>query len=163
LGLPVPEIALISVPPRLVDGSPGLILRIAGVLTPCASGLQFGSRFPTGDPHAPIYDYLPEPGLDLIANLDEFAGMLLFDKWTCNCNGRQVIFCRRQPRQKLRVYMVDQGFCFNAGEWNFPDSPLRGVYSRNLVYSGIDGWESFQPWLRRLEHYDEQALFAAGG
>jgi hypothetical protein len=22
--------------------------------------------------------------------------------------------------------MIDQGFCFNAGEWNFPDAPLCG-------------------------------------
>jgi len=163
LELPVPPVAMIEVPQALIDASPGLVLRIGGHLVPCAAGLQFGSRLPGGDPHAPIYDYLPEPALGHVANLGDFAGMLLFDKWTCNCNGRQVIFCRPAPRRPLRVYMVDQGFCFNAGDWNFPDSPLRGVYSRNLVYSGIDGWESFQPWLRRLEHYDEQALFAAGG
>src|SRR6185312_4733777 len=114
LGLPVPEIALIDVPPRLVDGSPGLVLRLSGQMIPCASGLQFGSRFPTADPHAPIYDFLPEPGLELVANVADFAGMLVFDKWTCNCNGRQVIFCRARSRQPLRVYMVDQGFCFNA-------------------------------------------------
>ncbi len=162
LGLPVPEPVLIDVPPRLVDGSPGLVLRVGGTLTPCAAGLQFGSRLPTANPHAPIYDYLPEPGLDLVANLGDFAGMLLFDKWTCNCNGRQVIFCRPRPQQKLRAFMVDQGFCFNAGNWNFPDSPLRGVYSRNLVYAGITGWASFEPWLSRLEAFSPDAIFAAG-
>lgn len=162
LGLPVPPAALVEVPPRLVDGSPGLVMHIQGALVPCASGLQFGSRLPTADPHAPIYDYLPEPGLELIANLDEFAGMLLFDKWTCNCNGRQVVYCRTGPRQRLRVYMVDQGFCFNAGDWTFPDSPLRGVYSRNRVYAHITGWSSFEPWLGRLEGYAEEAIYAAG-
>ena len=30
--------------------------------------------------------------------------------------------------------MIDQGFCFNAGEWNFPDAPLRGLYQRHRVY-----------------------------
>lgn len=162
LGLPVPEIALIEVSPQLVDRSPGLILRIAGALVPCASGLQFGSRLPTADPHAPIYDYLPGPGLELVANLADFIGMLAFDKWTCNCNGRQVIFCRSHPRQRLRVYMVDQGFCFNAGEWNFPDSPLRGVYNRNFAYAGVTGWAAFEPWLGRLESFDEEAIYAAG-
>src|SRR3974390_1735701 len=29
-----------------------------------------------------------------------------------------------------RTEMIDQGFCFNAGEWNFPDAPLRGLYAR---------------------------------
>jgi hypothetical protein len=47
--------------------------------------------------------------------------------------------------------MIDQGFCFNAGEWNFPDAPLRGLYARNRVYEGVRGQESFAPWLERLE------------
>jgi hypothetical protein len=47
--------------------------------------------------------------------------------------------------------MIDQGFCFNAGEWNFPDAPLRGLYARNRVYEGVTGMESFAPWLERLE------------
>jgi hypothetical protein len=47
--------------------------------------------------------------------------------------------------------MIDQGFCFNAGGWNFPDAPLRGLYARKYVYRGITGMESFGPWLDRLE------------
>jgi hypothetical protein len=162
LGLPVPPVAVVEVPLVLLEASPGLVLRAAGRTTPCAAGLQFGSRLPAADPHAPIYDYLPEPGLELVANLADFAGMLVFDKWTCNCNGRQVIYCRSAPRQKLRVYMVDQGFCFNAERWEFPDSPLRGVYCRNLVYAGVTGWESFEPWLSRLEALEPEAIYAAG-
>ena len=47
--------------------------------------------------------------------------------------------------------MIDQGFCFNAGEWNFPDAPLRGFCARNRVYAGVTGRESFGPWLERRE------------
>lgn len=47
--------------------------------------------------------------------------------------------------------MIDQGFCFNAGEWTFPDAPLRGLYARNGVYEGVTGMESFAPWLERME------------
>jgi hypothetical protein len=51
------------------------------------------------------------------------------------------------------------GLCFNAGEWNFPDAPLRGLYARNRVYEGVTGIESFAPWLERLEkHLTERAL-----
>ncbi|MGH9416285.1 MAG: HipA family kinase [Terriglobales bacterium] len=160
LGLPVPPVALVEVPPSLVDRSPGLVLRIQGALVPCSSGLQFGSRFPLPDPHAPIWDYLPEPGLELIANRRDFAGMLVFDKWTCNCNGRQVIFCRPGARRPLQVFMVDQGFCFNGEDWKFPDSPLRGVYCRNMVYAGVAGWPSFEPWLSNVENYDPEAIYA---
>jgi hypothetical protein len=47
--------------------------------------------------------------------------------------------------------MIDQGFCFGASDWKFPDAPLRGLYSRNRVYESVTGLESFAPWLERLE------------
>ena len=50
--------------------------------------------------------------------------------------------------------MIDQGFCFNAGEWNFPDAPLRGLYARHRVYESVRGMESFEPWIARIENLD---------
>jgi hypothetical protein len=47
--------------------------------------------------------------------------------------------------------MIDFGFCFNAGEWDFPDAPLRGLYARHRVYECVDSLASFEPWLARLE------------
>ena len=47
--------------------------------------------------------------------------------------------------------MIDFGFCFNAGEWDFPDAPLRGLYARQRVYENVFGMEAFEPWLARLE------------
>jgi hypothetical protein len=47
--------------------------------------------------------------------------------------------------------MIDFGFCFNAGEWDFPDAPLRGLYARQRVYETVGGMEAFEPWLERLE------------
>ena len=54
--------------------------------------------------------------------------------------------------------MIDQGFCFNAGEWNYPDAPLRGLYARNRVYEGVIGMESFNPWIRRVENFTDRVL-----
>ena len=57
--------------------------------------------------------------------------------------------------------MIDNGFCFNAGEWNFPDAPLRGIYARHRVYGGhaTRVLRSFEPWLARLEErIDEAAM-----
>jgi len=66
----------------------------------------------------------------------------------------------RQPRErKYRATFIDQGFCFNAGEWTFPDSPLRGVYARNRVYAAVTGWKSFEPWLSRIETMDAAKLW----
>jgi hypothetical protein len=98
-----------------------------------------------------------------VENLSEFAGVLALDKWLCNCDGRQVVFCRTGRQRKLCAHFIDFGFCFNADEWNFPDSPLRGVYTRNLVYQDVRGMESFEPWLSRIEQFslnDLQAIAA---
>jgi len=106
-----------------------------------------------------VVDYLPEQQLDEVRNLREFAGMLSIDKWAGNCNGRQAVFERRPRERRYRATFIDQGFCFNAGEWNFPDSPLRGIYQRNRVYAGVTGWESFEPWLSRVEQMSADTLW----
>jgi hypothetical protein len=104
-----------------------------------------------------LHDFLPDEQLREVENLHDFAGMLVFDKWTCNTNGRQTVFFHDQGHVvdpalfRYKTRMIDQGFCFNAGEWNFPDAPLRGLYARNRVYEGVRGMESFAPWLQRLE------------
>ena len=62
----------------------------------CEAGLQFASRYP-GDPrHVAVWDFLPDEQLRRVVNLHDFAGMLVFDKWTCNTNGRQTLFVRRR-------------------------------------------------------------------
>jgi len=123
------------------------------------AGLQFGSQFVGGLMPGQVVDYLPEQQLDEVRNLGEFAGMLCIDKWAGNCNGRQAVFERKPRERKYRATFIDQGFCFNAGEWTFPDSPLRGVYQRNLVYARVTGWESFEPWLGRVEAMEARTLW----
>jgi hypothetical protein len=84
--------------------------------------------------------------------------MLAFDKWTCNADGRQAAFWKRSGQRKFTASFIDQGYCFNAGEWSFPDAPLRGVFGRNDVYADITGWDSFEPWLSRIESFPESPL-----
>jgi hypothetical protein len=98
-----------------------------------------------------VYDFLPDEQLREAVNLADFCGMLVFDKWTCNTNGRQAIFFRAAGESRYQARMIDQGFCFNAGEWNFPDAPLRGLYARHRVYEPVRGVESFEPWRARIE------------
>jgi hypothetical protein len=129
-----------------------------GKREPCAAGLQFGSQFIGGLMPGLVVDYLPEGQMAELRNLREFAGMLAVDKWTGNCNGRQAVYERRPRERKYRAVFIDQGFCFNAGEWTFPDAPLRGVFARNLVYAGVTGWESFEPWLTRVEEFSGETL-----
>jgi hypothetical protein len=86
--------------------------------------------------------------------------MLVIDKWTCNSNGRQAVFHKRLREKRYSATFIDQGYCFNAGEWKFVDAPLRGVYARNHVYRGVAGWESFEPWLSRVEELDAQKVWS---
>jgi hypothetical protein len=191
LGLPTTPVAVVEVSEELIRLTPDLCVEFPHSRVPCQPGLQFGSRFP-GDPRRlALHDFLPDEQLREVVNLHDFAGMLVFDKWTCNTNGRQTLFYLqevlhgrefagtpvtytragiRAPLPALRAEfgdvggaegvpvtlryetkMIDQGFCFNAGEWTFPDAPLRGLYTRNRVYQGVTGMESFAPWLKRLE------------
>jgi hypothetical protein len=156
LGLPTVPLEMVEVSEQLIRLTPELAMEMPRSRTPCQPGLQFGSRYP-GDPrHLTLHDFLPDEQLRDVANLHDFAGMLVFDKWTCNTNGRQTLFfvdVERQDESPVPRYstrMIDQGFCFNAGEWNFPDAPLRGLYARNSVYRGVTGMESFTPWIKRL-------------
>jgi hypothetical protein len=84
--------------------------------------------------------------------------MLVLDKWTGNSNGRQAVYERRVRERRYRAVFIDQGYCFNAGEWSFPDAPLRGVFARNRVYAQVRGWESFEPWLSRVEEFPASTL-----
>jgi len=164
LGLPTVPVEIVAVSQELIRLTPELAMELPRARIPCQPGLQFGSRYP-GDPRKlALHDFLPDEQLREVDNLHEFAGMLVFDKWTCNTNGRQtVFFCdpgeTAEPPARYMTKMIDQGFCFNAGQWNFPDAPLRGLYARNRVYQSVTGMESFAPWLERLEkHLTARAL-----
>jgi len=163
VGLTVPKCDVVEVSEWLVRHSAGMVVEQGrGVREACASGLQFGSQFVGGavSQRGPgqVVDYLPEQQMDEVRNLREFAGMLVVDKWTGNCNGRQAVFERRPRERKYRAWFIDQGFCFNAGEWTFPDAPLRGVFARNRVYWNVRGWEDFEPWLGRVESFGADVL-----
>jgi hypothetical protein len=160
IGLPVPATDVVVVDEWLVEHTPELRVEMTHGTKPCRAGLQFGSRMVVPPMEGLVYDYLPDNLLvEKVRNLGDFAGVLALDKWTCNANGRQCAFWKKSRERKFTVTFIDQGYCFNAGEWTFPDSPLRGVYARNEVYRNVTGWESFRPWLERIEQFDEQALW----
>ena len=158
IGLPVPTPEIIEVSPWIVENTAELNLQCAGQALRCSPGLQFGSRYVADPLDAEIFDYLPENVFGRVRDVQSFAGMLALDKWTGNANGRQAVFWRKGRDRKYNITFIDQGYCFNAGEWTFPDSPLRGVYSRNHVYFDVCGWNSFEPWLSRIENFDPHTL-----
>lgn len=158
LGLPMPIVEVIEVSDWLFEHTPDLRIRLAGQDIPCRSGKQLGSLY-VGDAGLTL-DYLPQEMLKLVRNIGDFAGVLVLDKWTCNADGRQAIYSKRSPRtRRYQATFIDQGYCFNAGEWTFPDFPLRGVFATNCVYEGVTGWGSFEPVLSVAEKMSSDALW----
>jgi hypothetical protein len=169
LGLPTTPVVIVEVSEELISLTHELAMEMPRNRVPCQPGLQFGSRY-LGDPRRlTLRDFLPDQQLRQVTNIHDFAGMLVFDKWTCNTDARQTLFFRSSSKGGRQVIdslsasystlMIDQGFCFNAGEWNFPDAPLRGLYARNRVYEGVTGMESFAPWLEQLEKQITEGVF----
>jgi hypothetical protein len=161
--LPVPATEVVEVGEWLVQHTPELNIQLAGSTIPCQAGLQFGSRYVVDPLEGQVFDYLPTEMLERVRNRESFAGILVIDKWTGNANGRQATFWRKMRERKYTVTFIDQGYCFNAGEWTFPDYPLRGVYARNEVYADVNGWQSFEPWLSRIEEMKDDVIWNAAG
>jgi hypothetical protein len=159
IGLTVPCCEVVEVTDWLIKNTPELSLELRGGSERCRAGLQFGSQFVGGLMPGQVVDYLPEPLLLETRNLQEFAGILLLDKWTCNANGRQAVFYKSRRERRYRATFIDQGYCFHAGDWTFVDSPLRGVFAHNSVYRGVLGWQSFEPWLSRIETMDANTVW----
>ena len=158
LGLPMPRVEIIEVSDWLIEHTEDLRIHLGGPCVRCRSGKQLGALF-MGDPGMTL-DYLPKELLSRVINVADFARVLVLDKWTCNADGRQAIFCHKTPRsRRYNATFIDQGYCFNAAEWTFPDFPLRGVFATNCVYEGVKGWEAFEPALTRAEEMDSDVIW----
>jgi len=94
LGLCVPQVEVVEVRPDLIAYTSELVVQLGIGRTPCSAGKQFGSQFPGHPARMTVHDFLPDEQLGGVQNLPDFLGILVFDKWTCNTNGRQAIFFR---------------------------------------------------------------------
>ncbi len=165
------ECAVIQVSEEFVRENPDACMQLGASRIPVAAGWQFGSLYP-GDPaRLAVYDFVPDALLHKVRNLADFLGVLVFDKWVANADGRQAVFFRARVREWAPVaaeahpltmgfvaLMIDQGFAFNGPEWNFVDSPMQGLYARKLVYESVTSLDPFEPWLERVLHFPEEVV-----
>jgi hypothetical protein len=160
VGLTVPHSDVIEVTDWLIRNTPELTIEFRGGTRPCLPGLQFASRWVGGLMPGQVVDYLPQEQLLEVRNLGEFAGVLALDKWTSNINGRQAVFQKSRRERRYNAIFIDQGYCFHAGDWKFIDASLSGVFAENTVYRGVTGWDSFEPWLSRIENLVPETAWA---
>ncbi|HUJ83203.1 MAG TPA: HipA family kinase, partial [Candidatus Acidoferrales bacterium] len=105
LGLPTPPLAVVEVRENLIEHTEELVIELGRGRARCRAGLQFGSRYPGSPADTVVYDFLPDEQLREVVNLTDFCGMLVFDKWTCNTNGRQAIYFRGKSEVRYRAQM----------------------------------------------------------
>lgn len=158
LGLPMPPVEIIEVSDWLISHTPQLRMQTGRRAVPCSGGLALASLYAAEDDGNPIAQ---RPSRKIrLANRRAFALALPFDKWAGNCDNRQAIFVKRRSKPiRHEIVFLDQGECFNAARWTFPDLPLMGAYDRNWAYAGVTGWRSFEPVLSRLESLDAADLW----
>jgi hypothetical protein len=165
-----PETALIEVTREFLQANPDVYFKLGSRHVEVNPGWHFASRYP-GDPGmVSVYDFVPDSLLDQVNNISDFLGCMVFDKWVGNADGRQSIFLRAPladwfPERKVHpqklgflTLMIDHGFVFNGPHWEFVDAPAYGLYLRKLVYDGVTGWRSFEPWLTRVENFPDDVL-----
>jgi hypothetical protein len=160
-GFSVPRHKIVAIEDCFVRSNARLSISIApDYLIPCESGLHFGCQYVIDPLAGRIIDHfagaIPE-----IRNSQQFAGMLVLDKWACNRDQRQAVLWRLCREKKYTAAFIDHGWCFGAAEWEFCDQWMNGVFSRTEVYSGVTGWESFEPWLSQLETLDGDVIWQA--
>jgi hypothetical protein len=163
VGLPVPTRAIVDVGQDLIQDTPALSIRLDHFNIPCESGAHFGARYVVSPLEGQVFNNLAETMLSNLRNPETFAGILAVDKWTCNTDGRQAMFWRRLREKKYNVTFIDQGCCFNTGAWTFPDGAMQGVYADHEVYENVCSWDSFEPWLSRIEGMPDSTVWRAAG
>jgi hypothetical protein len=167
LGIATPEVAIVRVSAEFLKQNPDAHVQRGTHREALRPGWQFGSRYPGSPAAAGVYDSIPAALLDRVENLDEFLGVLAFDKWVGNADSRQAVFfdpnARPWPHMSealshhngLVAQMIDNGHIFEGGDWRFSDSPLRGLYFRRAVYSSVRGLSCFEPWLGLIVNFRE--------
>lgn len=168
LKIAAPETALVRVGAEFLAANPEVHLSLGTRRIDVEPGWHFGSRYP-GDPaRTAVYDFLPDALLSQVANLEDFRAILVFDKWVGNADGRQCVFYRAIVRQSERqgkpafvARMIDHGYACNGPHWDFPDSPLMGLYARRQVYEGVRSLQDFEPWLTQVRTFPEEVMDTA--
>jgi hypothetical protein len=94
----MPQVQVIEVSDWLIQHTEELRIQVGGVKIPCRSGKQLGSLHGDAKNLGQTLDYLPRYLLGTVTNVDDFARVLVLDKWTCNSDGRQAIFRRKTQR-----------------------------------------------------------------
>lgn len=160
LDLPVPEARVISVSKQFANANPQLGYFEQGRFRRYLPGLQYGSRLVGGLLPLRFREGLENLHSSAVTNVEHFAGVLSFDKWTCNHDNRQFVLTPQRQSGRYAATFIDSGFCFGL-EWKWKDASLVGLCGDRQLYSHINGWHSYEPWLTKIADFNPDVLWQA--
>ena len=102
LGLPMPRVEVIEVSDWLIEHTEDLRIDLGGVQDSVPERQAIGIAVRGLRESCMTFDYLPRELLQGVRNLSDFARVLVLDKWTCNSDGRQAIFCESAEKPAIR-------------------------------------------------------------
>jgi hypothetical protein len=162
LQIATPEVAVVTLDAEFLEAHPEVGVQRGQKMEPVSSGCHFGSRLP-GDPtRIALFDTLPNVLFSKVANLQDLAGLLVFDRWVANADYRQTIFFRGQVaepgsvRPGFLMWAIDQGFTFQGPNWNLKTGGRQGLHHGNPLYESLKDWKQLEPWLTRIEYFPEE-------
>jgi len=170
LQISTPPVAIVQLSSEFLSDNPDVYIQLGTRHLAVEPGWHFGSRYPGNPAKVMVYDFIPDLLLEKVVNLNEFLGVLVFDKWIGNADARQSIFFRARLQRwsaaeaggpqplGFVAHMLDHGYVFDGPHWTFTDSPLQGLYFRPTVYRKVRSFDDFQPWLDRVVHFPEDVV-----
>lgn len=161
LGRTVPAYRIVEIDERFLQENRQVSFWLPGNrFVACEPGLHFGSEYVVSPLQGKIADQMAT-SIAAIKNSQEFAAMLVLDKWVCNHDSRQAVVWKRSRERKFTVSFIDHGWCFGGADWSLSDSWIQGIYQRAEVYWSIVGWQSFEPFLSQLESLSPDIIWDA--
>src|ERR1700694_3869412 len=97
LQISTPPTAIVQLSAEFLAGNPDVHIQLGSRHLAVQSGWHFGSRYPGNPAKVMVYDFIPDLLLEKVVNLNEFLGVIAFDKWIANADARQSIFFRAPP------------------------------------------------------------------
>lgn len=165
LEIATPHVCIIELTSEFLKSNPEVFIQLGRHKLEVPVGWHLASQFPGNPDRDLVFDFLPDSLLGEVVNSRDFLGILCFDRWVSNADGRQAIFCRTtRPRRSGNLskgfigLMIDQGFAFYGPHWELPDLPLAGLYHRPLIYRDVTGLASFSPWLERIADFPPEVF-----
>ncbi len=147
LGLSVPQAEILELSPELAEE---LYFETPTGSRRISPGLQVGLRLVISPFEGRIYDLLPQVYADQIRNQKHFAGVKLFDLWTCNRDTRQAVYWKRSQQKKFTVTFIDNGHCFGGPEWKLPAS---------IIADCLPSAEAGKYWLEKIDSLPPDLIF----